>query len=562
MNKLKQTLLTCLLFCSLWTGLLAQDKTQRSMQRVETQVTAVSGRNVFVDKGRKAGFAPGDILTLFPAGQAPVQAEIKVVSRNNSRAELPAGVPPFDPGTRGEVLVPKSRLQKSSPKDEAIEEPKNGAQEDLPWRSPLGQLDPEQPLLAPAFGQGPAARPIRLRGRVFSQGFHTWDNEMGSNRYLLARTGTDLEASNLLGYGGNLNFRGDLSYRETKLDNTPGDYSADGRLDRLSYQWGDTADSPVRFQVGRFLQTLLPELGEVDGVEADISFGESGRLGLSLGAFPEPFHTTSTGDSFQSSLLYQYAPNEGDFMTLGLGLQKTWHRGSPDRDLLVSNLDLYPTDALSLHSSVWVDYYGDRDQIKSKGLQVTQLQTQGNYRINQNHGLGFSFFHVRWPELLRDEFNTLPPDQIRDNRTLRLGLNSWHNLGDHLRVNTRLDRWEDQMQNGYGGDLRFGMRNWLYERGEVATDFFYQEGSFNTGYGIRLSATRNFNWAYVDLRYEWSKYDNEPLNGATDKYSHQSISSSANFILGRGWDLNFSMDYRFGDFQDAFTLSFFFQKHF
>lgn len=539
----------------------------QTVERVEVHVTMISGGNVYLDKGKSAGIRPGDLLFLYPQGSENIQATIKVVSRNNSRAALPSGAQLTVAGIRGEVLVPKERLEPNEqaiPKEPTTKKPKvqQEVPEHPPWTNPITGKSVDEPLLAPAFGEGPAGRPTRILGRVFSQTLHTWDRQVGNNRYLTARLGTSFRVENPLHVGGQLNFDGEMFRRESIISSVIDQRTTRGRIQRLSYRWAPSPDAPVHAEAGRFLQPTFPEFGLLDGVELNTQVGSINRLGLSVGTLPEPFSRSGTGNDFQTAFFYRYRSSLEEEFVSGVGYQKSWHKGSQDRDLLLWNVDSRPVQDLYVHSSLWVDYYGAGDTIKAKGLQITEYHLQGNYRLDNENGVGLSLAHIRWPELKRDEFRALTADLIRDNRVFRIGLSSWHELERGVRLDTRLDHWEDQDDDGNSGDLRLSLRDIFFPQGSVSLSVFRNEGSFTTGTGARLFTYKFTSFGSFNGSFEWARYYNQQLGRGTQDLVQMALGGGADFSLSRSLDLSLSLDYRFGDAQDAFTLGVFLQTRF
>ena len=76
---------------------------------MQAHVTSASGRFVYLDVGRDAGVAPGQIVRLFVPGAVEVQATVRAVSATSSRAELPPGIASPPVGSRGEIEIPKPK---------------------------------------------------------------------------------------------------------------------------------------------------------------------------------------------------------------------------------------------------------------------------------------------------------------------------------------------------------------------------------------------------------------------------------------------------------------------
>jgi hypothetical protein len=98
----------CSLFALMASAPLAVAQ-QQSTVVLQVHVTSASGRFVYLDLGRDAGIAPGQIVRLFVPGAVEVQATVRSVSATSSRAELPPGVASPPVGSRGEIETPKPK---------------------------------------------------------------------------------------------------------------------------------------------------------------------------------------------------------------------------------------------------------------------------------------------------------------------------------------------------------------------------------------------------------------------------------------------------------------------
>ncbi|MEZ5962405.1 MAG: hypothetical protein R3F56_01040 [Planctomycetota bacterium] len=555
---MKRTLLVLHLVAFGGRGLSAQAPT-----RVDARVSAAAGSAVYFDKGRDADVAIGDTARIFVPGQAPLDLVVRAVSKSSSRADLPAGAATVPIGTRVEITVTtpsagnggEGNGQESPP-------PVTPRVDHPPWSQPLDGVDPKQPLLAPAFGRGPADRPTDVHGRLFAYLTHTWDGGYNDRRYLLGRVGADVDVENPLGKGGALHFDGEYDRRQTMLDDAPDVTSSRTRIDRLSYSWGDDTLAPLRFEVGRFLQHQFPELGMVDGGEITLPVTDHGAFGTSLGLMPEPFGSARSSDDLQASVGYRYENLERSGVRTGVAVQKTWHEGKEDRDLLFGDFFWRTESRFTLQVSSWVDYYTGTDVIKAHGLQLTELHARTAYDFSDDQGVGLNFGHIRWPELKRNEFSLLPPDLVRDNRIDRFGADAWWRATELWRFDVRGDYWQDQRQDGYSADVRSSLRDTLWQHGDVSASVYYNEGSFTNGYGVRLGAAKSFGAHRLTVRYDWSRYENTTLFGGDANLSLQGVTVDLDLLVGRRFDVSIDLDHRFGDAQSATTLGIYGQVRF
>lgn len=544
---------------------------------IEAHVTAVTGSSVYVDRGRTQHIAEGDRVLFHPSGTGTVEGTVRSVSKNSARVELAPGSPPINVGVRAEILVPEERLKPETPPPALLPERDSSAAPTVPvpqpqqvtpppttpthppWTQPPETWTEEMPLLAPAFGQKPEERERKLEGRVYTQGNATWDQQNGGRRYFLGNAGVDLRLENPFGQGGALELDAEFFQRSASVPDAPDDSDSRALVRRLSYSFGGTEERRSRYEFGRFLQHEFPELGVLDGIEWSRRSESGSRFGASVGALPEPSPEMSSADDTQASVYYRYAANPDERFTLGAAYQNTWHRGQQDRNLLVGTLEYRPLGKLSLRSSAWIDYYGSEDTIKTKTVELTEAQIQASWRLAPRSGLSAFFSQVRYPEMQREEFTSLTPEQIRNNHVERIGLSGWHGLSEKVRINARVDGWQDQDDSGQSGEIGAGWRDLLYDHGEVSVALSQTQGSFSSGPGLRLSANRAFGKTFANLTYAFSDFEQKDFNGDQSKLSQHALFGSIDLPIGTRWDLSLFGEQRFGDEQDSYSLGFLLQ---
>ena len=530
-------------------------------RRIDVRVSFVAGRSAFIDKGRDAKIQVGDGVVLRAPGGARVKGEVVAVSSKSSRVALPE-MHGITLGATGTVHV---RQRSSAARDKATPGKRSVRQpmQHPPWTRPLAPQSADDPLLHTVYGRGPAARPVQVDGRAYANLLVTRDRGSGrSSRYVLGRVGTDVSARNLAGYGGVFHFDGEATRRETHLRDADDSRSTRGRIDRLSYVWGEEQTAPVRVEVGRFLLRESTELGILDGVEVMVPSAEHDQFGFSFGALPEPTAALSSGADVVATTSYRHVFDEDQVWSTRLGFSKSWHRGAPDRDLFLASVDFAPGDGTFAHANAWVDFYDSHDKIKARGFQVTQLQLQGGGRLSDDVGVTAALLHFRFPELRRREYVDLPPELIRNNRMTRVDLSFWEQASDSVRLDQRVYHWDDQDGNGNGGDLRVSARDWLFERGNVSLSLFWNEASDFSGPGFHLRATRWFGETFATLGYRYARYKFDSVARGNPYVTQQDLDAALDFDLSEQVSASVSLDYGFGDGQDSVTLGFFLQTRF
>jgi hypothetical protein len=493
-----------------------------------------------------------------PATGTPIVGRLTVVSRSSSRAELPTGGPRVDIGTEAEVLVPEARFA-ATPAEPV--RPGSTAPAHPPWEAPLPNVEEGLPLLAPVDRIRREERPTSWSGRVFSRIDASWSN---GESYTLAEVGLETRIENPFHEGGVLRFRGLANVAPVPIFSGDGsnDSESDVRLERFSYRSNDDEDQQLRWEVGRFLPNALPELGLFDGGVLELELGGGQEIGMGAGALPDPFDYDFTSED--PALFVYHGLRFGDLEEFRFtwAYQKTWHEGDADRDLVLGVLDWRISDAWSLHGSLWVDYYGGDADFKSSGFELTEAQLSTSYRFDADTGIGAGYSSIRWPELLRQEFRGVPSELLEDGHLQRIYASAYRNFGEHLRVDGRIDHWNDTDESGTGGDLRFALRELFWTSGEISATFFHTEGVNTEGNGLRLRAQKS--WSDVALfgGYEISKQQFETSFGDEDDAMLHALNADFTWYLTRDLDLTLRVDRRFGEQQDAWSLGFYTQLRF
>jgi len=538
-------------------GALAQDTEEQDLL-LEVVVTASSGRSAYVDRGRDGGLLPGDRVRFFPVGEPAFVGDVRSVSSSSARVELANGQV-LAVGTPGEVRVPAARLEAARPPEEAAEAPPSHP----PWTRPPQEWDQDLPLLAPLDEIQPEDRATSITGRAFVQVDAIDDLEPQGTDTLYARIGTDLRIENPFRHGGRLQLDAELVRRS--IDPSAGGEERTeerGRLERFSYAWGGTRHAPMRYEVGRFLQAGVPEFGMLDGVEVAQYFDSTTSVGVATGFLPEPTFELATGDDVQVAayLARELGPRRD--LAWRLGVQKTWHQGEPDRDLLSSAVHWRPSDEVSLRASALVDYYGSGERVKSSGLELTELHVYGDWRPSSRGGVAASYDEVRWPDLLRREFPTLPDTELDDQRFRRASLRMWRDLGRALRLSLRGDSWSRDEDDGVGGELRADLRDLPWSGARFRARLYANDGEFSSVEGLGLGidhASSRGRWA---LGYELSRSEQEGFLGDQDLLSRQSLRASWDGRLGKSWSLSLHLERLFGDNREALAAGFYLQQRF
>jgi hypothetical protein len=514
----------------------------QDLTRVEAHISSVTTGTVYLDRGLDAGIRVDDVVTMFLDTGLTADGRVRSVTRTSARVELLPGALQPGVGGRAEILIPSERLGPLRPGDHP------------PWEAQNPAWDPNRPLLAPAFGETPEERASITSGQIYTRFSGTFDQQAGGSDYYLASLGFDARRSNPFGKGGEFEISAEAFQRVNDVAGQPYDSEGDFTLRRFSYRVGGEAEEPTRWEFGRFLQHEFPELGVLDGVEWSQRTSGGSAFGASFGAMPEPFPTMPKDDDIQAAVFYRWIADRERTLTWGNAYQNTWHQGRQDRNLFVSTLDWLASKVLSVHASAWVDYYGAGDTIKPDGFELTELNAAASWRTSERGSLSVYASARHYPEMLRTEFVAMQPDQILNDHLDRVGTGWSGMLGAHTRASVRLDYWQDQDDSGQTYDASLGWPDLFWRRGELTVAANYSDGTYSSGPGARITATKNWDAAFGTLAYSYSSYDQKAFGGTAATVANQSVFASMDFELGRSWDLSFYADRRFGDQIDTWDI--------
>lgn len=527
---------------------------------VQVQVTAVGGNDLFVDAGRSQGLEPGMIVRLFPPGAAVFEAEVRSVSGSSARL-VPVGGGPLPPvGTRGEVEV-REPSPSSAPSAPTSTQPRPAVPDHPPWQRGTEPLGADDPLLAWSRGPKSCDRPMTIDGRMFGTG--QWSRDTGAGRddeYLLARLGVHSEVHNAVGLGEEILFSGEVDDRATAIAGRPDEQNATARIDQLSMALGTEGFAPLGVEAGRMRSRHLPEIGLLDGVEGVARFQHGLRLGGGFGAYPRPFPARATGEDLQAHLFFDYDPEDHGAFAAALGVQKTWHEGTADRDLVIVRAESRPADGVWLFASAKIDWYTRDDVRKSRGFEVTELLAQARWD-GVNGGAGAQVSHFAWPDLLRREYQLLPDDLVRDGRVDRVSLSGWRRLKPDVRATVRGDYWQDQDRDGTSIELGGDFDNAFLPKFALGATVFYNDGGFQSGPGARLLLRRSLGDVQLRAGYRWYRYRLDSLIVEPETMTRQSADVGVSWSVG-DFDFDFAAERWFGDGQDAFVLALYSQWRF
>lgn len=533
---------------------VAQETQERTLQLT---VTGGSDRSVYLDLGRDAGLQIGQVVQVFPPGAASIDVEIRSLSSTSARAELPPGVPLPPVGSRGEARV---RVASGAGGGQNPASPQVPAHP--PWARQEAARTPDQPLLVPTFRQRPEDRPMTLDGRAFL--LEQWSRDNAGDRssdYLLSRLGVRADATNVFGAAERIRFAGEVDDRRVSVADAADEVDDNARLDLLSVAFGTEAWSPNGLEAGRFLSSYLPEIGLVDGLEYVRRYEGGLRVGGGIGAYPRPFPSQDTGDDVGVHGFVDWSRDARRSFAAAFGLQKTWHQGAPDRDLLLFRLEGRPTDRVSLYGNAKVDIYTGSDTVKGSGAELSEAFGSARWD-GRDLGTGLTLSHFTWPELKRAEYQNLPEELVRDGHVERVSWNGWWRPIDRLRLGLRGDFWQDQDHDGTSVTADGDLRDPIGAGTDLLLSVYRTDGGYSSGPGAYASLRGPVAGGSWRVGYRWHRYDVTGLVSGDETFTRQSAEVGLSLpVFARG-DLDLSLEHWFGDQEDSWTLGLFLQWRF
>jgi hypothetical protein len=242
-------------------------------------------------------------------------------------------------------------------------------------------------------------------------------------------------------------------------------------------------------------------------------------------------------------------------------VQKTWHLGAPDRDLLLLRGEWRPHQKLWLQGNGKVDYYSGSDDIKGRGLELTELMLQGRWD-GGDWSTGLLASRFTWPELKRAEYQDLPPELVRDGFVDRLGWNGSLRVAAPVSLRVRADLWRDQDRDGRTLGLDGDWRSVWSQTSALSLAAFWNDGGYSGGPGLRLTARDRLGALAWRTSYRWYHYELSALVSGPESYTRQSAELGISMPIGQRGDLDLSCERWFGEREDAFAIGLYVQWRF
>lgn len=548
-------------YCSLavvLASLPAQETQAPALDRVSLRLTAVraDGR-VQVDRGTRDRVMVGDRVVMFPLDGRTRMGSVVEVDERTAIVELDGTGGALPAGTKGEVLVPRQRARPGqqqpgiAPGQPQPQQPEPVQQDPEMWRPGMALLAGAKPIQSDE-------RSTTIAGRAYFIGDFT--RTLGNNVNSFLRTGTDLTVDNPGGEGGALRFHGEYNQSlETSYNN-----GADLRLFDLSYTLGGTRWTPLRFQAGRFLQSAMPELGLLDGIEVSYRTEGGDRYGGSFGWMPLLDDDMKSFEDMQIAAYYIWTQDVSERLTWGFAVQKSWHQGKQDRDLAVIKTRCVPPEGWEYGGTLWIDFYNHaQDNLKSETVAITRANAYTTRSWKNVGGALFTFNHEEYPELRRQEFwQTLLQAQISSAHHEVLSAQGWLLNDDGGRWHGRITGWGDEQKFGGSAEVGVEVRGLLMPGARADLTGFISQGLDSTLYGIRANYGRTTASGRWDAFYELSTANFAGFPPDRSDILQHRLAGSYTDDLGFRWNLTLYGGYSVWEGESTATAGVYLQKFF
>lgn len=544
-------------------------------ERVDLRVLSASGAGtVAVDRGKTDGVAVGDTVVLRPRAGGEYRGSVIRVDERSATVELidRGFTPPA--GTRGEVFVPAGRHTPRPPTPAPADTPPAtspgqppvrppGTEPTTPdhpaWQNKDDGFSRDKPLLAQVRPIHPRDRLPRYGGRLFA--YTDLNHQTGEGfDNSIQRAGADAWLDNPFGRGGGLRFDGELDYR-TEVNDVDG---ADLTVRELSYHQGGTRFEPTRWQVGRFLQADVPQLGLLDGAAWSRRRDNGHTYGASIGFLPELDDDMNTGEDLQLAAFYRWVNDESETIAATAAVQKTFHHGKSDRDLVILDVRRLPVDGWDLRGSLWLDFYtgAARDAAKGRGLEVTNAFASAGRRFDSGSGFDLSYRRLRFPAQLRRAHAPVTAAEIGNDVYDRLALTGWTWPTTDQRAHGQLSGFNDEDKSGGAVDLGIDTANVLVERGHLDVTVFGNAGRFGSTVGARVTFGRVTDGGSYDVFYELANHHFDGFRADSDDLLQHRLYAMRTFDMQSGWSVTAHAGAQFWDSDNAWSAGGYLQRSF
>jgi len=540
----------------------AQDAGAADLETIEMRVLSIEGNRARVDRGTLDGLAVHDRVVFRPLDGRHLEGSVVHVGERDALIDLDDPSAPPAAGTRAEARIPRSRRGLPPAPAEFIGPlPDPPEREHPPWQRPDDEWTQGEPLLAHVRPLRPSERDPRLTGRAYSIFDYSHSTE-GSRSDMFARAGTSLLFENFMGKGGDLHFDAEANYRNTVVPDDDDEEDTRLRLDRLSYAWGGNRFAPDRYEVGRFLQHVMPEFGVLDGGQWMRRAARGDIFGGSVGFIPQIDDLEETGDDIQVAAFYRWVADESEQLSLAAGYQKTFHDLNADRDLFIGKLYFAPIGGWNVAGTAWVDLYTDGDDAKGPGLGLTQAYVSAGKAWKNGGSFRATYTHREFPENDLDAFLPVTANQLADDHYERVSASVRQTLGRRAGMFGSAGAWVDEDDDGYDAEGGVEFLDVLFDAVFIEAAAFTTQGQFSNTLGYRAAIGSTESWANWRLGYDFTHDDIDGFAADNDEIPQHRVRASVNVNTETRWNFSLYAEVLLFDDEESVLAGLFLQRSF
>jgi hypothetical protein len=277
---------------------------------------------------------------------------------------------------------------------------------------------------------------------------------------------------------------------------------------------------------------------------------------------PEPDDDFHSFHDFQIAAYYHWVEDDSERFTATGGVEKTFHDGSQDRDLIVANVRYAPDPDWDFHGSAWVDLYSSDDDQKRSAVEVTQAYLTLARHVADG-GADLTFRHMQFPEIDREgEFTPITAAEIEDNHVEELSTSAYGYTSGSKRLHAQVGIWDDEDDEGASADAGIEFPRLLIHGLRPDFTAFGSRGQTTTIFGGRLTCALPTDDGRWDLTYEIANHHLHGFSSSVNDLTQQRLFLSRSFNLRGGWSASLNAQASGWDSNWSWSVGWFVQKSF
>ena len=219
--------------------------------------------------------------------------------------------------------------------------------------------------------------------------------------------------------------------------------------------------------------------------------------------------------------------------------------------MIVARADYLPAEGWDLRGAAWVDLYDSGDDDGS-GLALTQMHLSTARRWDRD-GLDFTYRHIEFPDLLREEYTESIFEDLADSAYDRVAASWYHETLGDSRLRMTGGVWRDEEERGADAEIGLDVTDRWLDGDNAGISFFGTRGSYSIDAGMRLR------WGLADDQGRWDasymvadRHQDEFSHESDDLWEH-AVRGSRSVHLGDGWYASLASEAR--TFSEELDLS-------